>query len=72
MRVHKLNKLRRAPIDLAARLQTMGERSVHNAFHYEVIAFAKATKDKKLETFFKLRLAAIEEMMNGDQLSDSD
>jgi hypothetical protein len=33
-----------------------------------VIAFAKSTEDAKLMAFFKLRLAAIEQLMAGDEV----
>lgn len=68
VRIQELNGRRRTPIDFAARLMAIGERSVHNAFHYEVIAFAKAIKDKELLAFFKQRLATIEQLMAGDEV----
>ena len=68
LRIHELNGMRRTPVDFTARLMALGEKSVHNAFHYEVIAFAKAIKDAKLVAFFKRRLAAIEQLMAGDEV----
>jgi hypothetical protein len=68
LRIHELNDMRRRPIDLMARLMALGENSVHNAFHYEVIAFAKSIEDTKLVAFFKQRLAAIEQLMAGDEV----
>ena len=68
VRIHQLNGMRRTPIDFTARLMALGEKSVHNAFHYEVIAFAKAIKATELAAFFKLRLDVIEQLMAGDEV----
>lgn len=68
-RIQKLNSKRREPINLSARLEAMGERCVHNAFHYEVSAFARLSNDEPLKAFFEARLAAIEKMMNADEVA---
>ncbi len=68
LRIQELNSLRRRPIDISARLETMGKRSVHNAFHYEVRAYAGRLSDMPLKEFFEQRLAAIDELMNADQV----
>ena len=68
-RVQYLNSRRSRPVDLAKRLQKLGEKSVHNAYHHEVLAFAISMKDVNLKTFFKLRLASLEQQMNALEIS---
>ncbi|HSR06909.1 MAG TPA: reverse transcriptase domain-containing protein [Bryobacteraceae bacterium] len=63
-RVHQLNRSRIRPIDLALRLRRIGEQSVHNAYHYEVLAFAKSMRDRELSLFCETRLASLDELMN--------
>lgn len=63
VRVAALNNMRRVPIDLAKRLRDIGDASCHNAFHYEVLSFARNTKNKDLAAHFQDRLKAIEELM---------
>ena len=67
-RIHKLNSIRRQPVNLSARLEAIGARCVHNAFHYEGSAFARLVKDAPLKAFFEARLATIEQMMNADEV----
>jgi len=62
-RVAELNNMRKKPIDLAKRLREIGDASFHNAFHYEVLSFARNTKNKALATHFEERLKAVEELM---------
>ena len=62
-RVNELNNMRRKPIDLSKRLMEIGDATDHNAFHYEVLSFAKITKNKALVTQFEIRLKAIDELM---------
>jgi hypothetical protein len=63
-RIHYLNRKRSTPIDFAKRLQEIGERSVHNAYHQEVLAFANLMKDGDLTAAFELRLTFLEQQMN--------
>lgn len=63
-RVHELNGRRARPIDLTAHLRRIGERSVHNSYHYEVLAFAKSVKDMDLSQFCEERLASLQQLMN--------
>lgn len=61
-RVDELNNKRRKPIDLPKRLQELGDASDHNAFHYEVLSFARNTKNKALAAHFEERLKVIDEL----------
>jgi hypothetical protein len=63
-RIHYLNSKRMTPINLITRLQELGDKSVHNAYHHEVLAFAISTKHSALKRFFKVRLASLERQMN--------
>jgi len=63
-RIHQLNSNRARPIDFAARLRKIGERSVHNSYHYEVLAFANSVKDTNLSCFCEERLASLDQLMN--------
>lgn len=67
-RVHYLNNKRSLPIDLPTRLQKLGEKSVHNAYHHEGLTFAISIKDATLKTFFKCRLASLEKQMTEDEI----
>lgn len=67
-RVHYLNSKRSWPIDLATRLQKLGEKSVHNAYHHEALTFAISIKDAALKTFFEGRLASLEQQMTEDKI----
>jgi reverse transcriptase-like protein len=64
VRVHELNGQRARPIDLATYLRRIGERSVHNSYHYEVLAFANSVKDTDLRHFCDARLASLDRLMN--------
>lgn len=67
--VNKLNRKRSQPIDFAERLKLLGEKSVHNAYHHEVLAFANSIKDCELRTYCESRLASLEQQMNTNRIS---
>lgn len=62
-RVAQLNAMRSKPIDLIRRLTEIGDNSDHNAFHIEVLSFARSIKNNKLATQFKNRLKLIDKLM---------
>lgn len=64
VRVHQLNLKLQRPLGLAAHLRRIGERSVHNSYHYQVLAFARSVKDEDLSGFCEGRLASIDQLMN--------
>lgn len=64
IRVNQLNGKRTRPIDLASQLRKIGERSVHNSYHYEVLAFANSVRDTDLSRFCEARLTALDQLMN--------
>ncbi len=67
-RVHYLNSMRSSPINLAKRLQKLGEKSVHNSYHHEALTFATSIKDGTLKMFFECRLASLEQQMTEDEI----
>jgi Reverse transcriptase (RNA-dependent DNA polymerase) len=68
VRVYELNGKRPRPTDLNSRLIKLGEASMHNAFHHEVLGFARQIKDKDLITFFGDRISEIEEQMDANRV----
>lgn len=68
-RVHDLNLRRKEPIDFTRCLQQLGQKHVHNAFHYDVLAFAVSIKDNALKKFFDDRLASLAQQMKGYEIS---
>jgi hypothetical protein len=62
-RVAELNSKRAKPIKFLRRLREIGDASVHNAFHYEVLSFARNAGHKTLIKRFKRRLAEINHLM---------
>lgn len=63
-RIQALNAKRRKPNDLKRRLMQLGDACVHNAFHYEVLSFARTIRSKVLTKHFKKRLAQIDKLMS--------
>lgn len=68
-RIHELNNKRSKPIDLVKRLQKLGKKSIHNAFHYEVLTFASLIKDKGLKELFTKRIDSLIRQMDEDIIS---
>ena len=62
-RLYDLNRLRATPIDLGKRIQAIGSRKVHNAFHHEARAFAREIGDTPLQTFLVKRLGELNRIM---------
>ena len=52
-RIAALNAKRKTPINFAKLLKEIGDTSDHNAFHFEVLSFAKKTGDKALAKHFR-------------------
>lgn len=50
-------------------LISLGDVSVHNAFHHEVVAYARLVNDQELGRIFKRRIRRLEKQMNGDEIS---
>lgn len=65
-RVRDLNALRASPIDLNKRLQAITAKSVHNAFHHEVLAYSKKIKDADLEQFLLDRIGVLNQLMHAN------
>lgn len=64
VRIHDLNRRRNKSIDFIQRLIELGETTVHNAFHYEVLSFAREIKQKKLINRFEKRLTELDKLMS--------
>ena len=62
-RVAVLNEMRCTPINLTKRLTAIGDESYHNAFHFEVLSYARNTNNKALADHFAERLEAIAKLM---------
>ena len=69
-RVGELNNMRSKRIDLAKRLCAIGDRSDHNAFHYEVLSFAKNSNNQALVSRFEARINVINDLMSHNEISD--
>jgi hypothetical protein len=55
--------MRSHPIDFCARLEGLAAKSVHIAFHYEVLKFAKKSANSELEKYISSRINEINELM---------
>jgi hypothetical protein len=64
LRIDVLNKKSSRPIDLVQRLTDLVNKTVHSAFHHEVLVFARTTKSSCLRKEAKARLASLERLMN--------
>jgi hypothetical protein len=62
-RVEELNAKRRRPIDLEGRLRELADGTVHNAFHFEVLCFARKQGMLGLAAHCEDRLTKINEMI---------
>jgi hypothetical protein len=51
-RIYKLNSKRKNNVDFIDLLKGIGEKSVHNSFHYEALSFAVLIKNADLQSFF--------------------
>lgn len=65
-RINELNSLRSKPINLNNRLILIASKSVHNAFHHEVLAYASRVRDTSLENFVAGRIAALDHLMTAN------
>ena len=68
-RVYALNTKRRKPVKLDQQLIALGDITVHNSFHYEVLSFARAAKRKVLTKRFEKRLIQIDKLMSENLIS---
>lgn len=62
-RIEQLNRKRMKPTPLVKRLAEMGAVCEHNAFHFEVLAFARNTQKKALAARCRRRIKAIDNLM---------
>ena len=62
-RVFELNEKRRRPIDLDKRLRDLADDTVHNAFHYGALSFARKRSMAGLASHCEARLVKINAMM---------
>jgi len=69
VRIADLNGKRKRPINFIKRLTEIGNESDHNGFHFEVLSFARNTKNRALATLFRKRLKAIQVLMDHNTFS---
>jgi hypothetical protein len=62
-RIHQLNRKRKKPMAMIKKLTEMGIACEHNAFHFEVLAFARNIKNNALAARFRRRIKKIDELM---------
>jgi hypothetical protein len=55
-RIYELNQLRKKPINFIQFLIDLGDSTVHNSFHYAVLAFSSSINDLDLKAHFENRL----------------
>ena len=67
-RISELNALRKRAPNFLDILKRLGSESVHNVFHYEVLAFAESQKHSQLENFFRKRIACLASQMAGTKI----
>lgn len=68
-RIQALNVKRRKRVNLVRRLIELGNGTVHNAFHYEVLSFARTAKRKALMKRFKKRIVQLDKLMSQNLIS---
>ena len=61
-----LNALRPKPINLSQRIEGIARESVHNAFHYEALAYACLVGDTALQTILVTRIKALDRIMQSN------
>jgi hypothetical protein len=68
-RVYELNGGRLEPVDLIQRLEDLGRKTVHNAFHYEAFNFSISLGNPGLKAYFEDRLTSLGNQMKGHGIS---
>jgi hypothetical protein len=68
-RVSELNKRLKQPVNLSKRLWSLGKKSVHNAFNYEVLTFAQSQNLKLLAKQCEQRIQDIGLLMEHNEVS---
>jgi hypothetical protein len=63
MRIGHLCTASPSPLDFASQLDAIGKKCVHNAFHYEVVEYARETKNTALIASTMARIAELDALM---------
>ena len=63
-RLYALNKKLRYPVDFMRKLEELGQKTVHNCFHFEALHFCKLHKHTLSESFFYRRIKNLKEQIN--------
>ena len=66
LRIEKLNRLLAKPSNIDRKIKVIASQSVHNAFHYEAIEYARVLKKHDLEKFLVERLRQVAKLMSGN------
>jgi hypothetical protein len=64
-RLAVLNRYRKAPANFEGKLMKLGDSAVHNAFHYEVLAYAKRVKLPRVAKLFRKRIKSLRTQAEG-------
>ena len=67
-RIFYLNGKRRRPINFIDYLKAIGEKSVHNNYHYESHAFAVSIDNNDLKMYFDNRITFLQDKMNTNEI----
>ncbi len=68
VRVHQLNQMRTKPTNLRSRMKKLGQYSVHNAFHFEALGFARQIRSRDLVRFFEKRIDELQDQMDANRI----
>jgi hypothetical protein len=68
-RIASLNAKRKKPAPFVKRLTEMGDACDHNAFHFEILSYARNTRKKALARHFRKRIKAIDKLMEFNLIS---
>lgn len=66
LRIEKLNSLLVKPFGIDRKIKMIASKSVHNAFHYEAIGYARKLKKRTLEKYLLERLAKVAKLMSAN------
>jgi hypothetical protein len=65
-RLKELNGLRTKPIKLDHRIRKIAMQSVHNAFHYEALAYAYTVQNNGLQEFLTARIKELDRIIQSN------
>lgn len=63
-RLQTLNKKLKKPINFTEQLEKIGQKTVHNSFHFEALHFCQVHSHASSETYFRDRIKSLEEQIS--------